>query len=199
LLESSLILYTRAAVAEDHVDRITTDWARVLPDLDTGAIAVIGRLVRASRLLEREIEKGLAAFDLTVTEFNALCALRRSGAPYRLSPKEVGVALLFSSGGLTKLLERLEARDLVTREPDPNDGRGVLVGLTPAGKALQERAMAAHRVNEEELLAPLSDNQRDTLTQVLRDLLVAFEASEGRMRPGTPPRLAAKQQTAPRG
>ena len=58
--------------------------------------------------------------------------------PHRLSPKEVGVSLLFSSGGLTKLLERLESRGLVAREPDPNDGRGVLVSLTAAGSDLQE-------------------------------------------------------------
>lgn len=170
----------------DHMDRITADWARELPELDTRAVAVIGRLVRATRLLEREIEKELASFGLTIAEFNALCALRRAGSPYRLSPKRLGEALLFSSGGLTKLLERLEARELVTREPDPNDGRGVLVCLTPSGKQLGEQAMTAHRVNEEQLLAPLSESERDALSAILRDLLVAFEAGVGRVRPLRP-------------
>lgn len=170
-------------MARDHMDRITSDWARELPELDTQAIAVVGRLERLTRLLEREIDKELVRFGLTIAEFNALCALRRSGEPYRLSPKRLGEALLFSSGGLTKLLERLEARDLVTREPDPDDGRGVLVGLTPTGKALGEEAMNAHRVNEAALIAPLSQSQREALTDILRDLLVAFEAGAGRVRP----------------
>ncbi len=169
------------------MDRITADWAHELPDLDTRAVAVIGRLVRATRLLEREIEKELGSFGLTMAEFNALCALRRSGSPYRLSPKRLGEALLFSSGGLTKLLERLETRGFVTREPDPSDGRGVLVCLTRAGKEVGEQAMTAHRVNEEELLAPLSESQREELGAILRDLLVAFEAGVGRMRPLRPP------------
>jgi DNA-binding MarR family transcriptional regulator len=96
----------------------------------------------------------------------------------------VGVSLLFSSGGLTKLLERLESRGLVAREPNPDDGRGVYVSLTAAGKKLQEEAMAAHQVNEEELLTPLTRIQREGLNSILRDLLIAFEASTGRMRPG---------------
>ena len=168
----------------DHVDRIIDEWAEQLPDLDTDAIALIGRLMRASRLLQLEVERSLSHFDLTINEFNTLNALRRAGNPHRLSPKDVGVSLLFSSGGLTKLLERLESRGLVAREPDPDDGRGVIVSLTPAGKKLQEDAMAAHQLNEEELLNPLTRNQRERLNSILRDLLIAFEASAGRMRPG---------------
>jgi len=168
----------------DHVDRIIDEWAEQLPDLDTDAIALIGRLMRASRLLQLEVERSLGHFDLTINEFNTLNALRRAGNPHRLSPKDVGVSLLFSSGGLTKLLERLESRGLVAREPDPDDGRGVIVSLTPAGKKLQEDAMAAHQLNEEELLNPLTRNQRERLNSILRDLLIAFEASAGRMRPG---------------
>ena len=175
-----------ARSSEDHVDRIIAEWAEELPDLDTDAIALIGRLMRASRLLQLEVERSLETFDLTINEFNTLNALRRSGPPHRLSPKRVGISLLFSSGGLTKLLERLESRGLVAREPDPDDGRGVLVSLTPAGKRLQEHAMAAHQVNEEELLQPLTADQRRKLNSILRDLLIAFEASAGRMRPGGP-------------
>jgi DNA-binding MarR family transcriptional regulator len=167
----------------DHVDRIVREWAGVLPELDTDAIALIGRVMRASRLLQLEVERSLANFNLTINEFNTLNALRRAGPPHRLSPKDVGVSLLFSSGGLTKLLERLESRGLVAREPDPNDGRGVLVSLTAAGKDLQDRAMRAHQVNEEELLTPLTREQRGALNSMLRDLLIAFEASAGRMRP----------------
>jgi len=175
----------------DHVDRIIREWVEELPDLETDAIALIGRVMRASRLLQLEVERSLANFELTINEFNTLNALRRAGPPYRLSPKEVGVSLLFSSGGLTKLLERLETRGLVAREPDPNDGRGVLVSLTPAGRDLQDRAMRAHQVNEEELLTPLTRPQRESLNSILRDLLIAFEASAGRMRPGAAPAPAA--------
>src|SRR5215475_2867648 len=79
--------------SSDHVDRILSEWGKELPDLETDAIAVVGRLMRASRLLQIDVEKSLGLFDLTISEFNTLCTLRRAGPPYRLSPKEVGVSL----------------------------------------------------------------------------------------------------------
>jgi DNA-binding MarR family transcriptional regulator len=170
-------------VAEDHIDRILAEWERERPELDLLPIAVVGRILRAARYLDREVERELARFGLTISEFNALSALRRTGAPYRLSPKHLSSSLLLSSGGLTKLLERLEAPGLIVREPDPDDGRGVLVRLTDAGKALQEEAFAAHRENEAELLAALDENERADLGDLLRNLLATLEAGEGRGRP----------------
>jgi DNA-binding MarR family transcriptional regulator len=166
------------------VDRIVAEWARENPELDTSAIALIGRVMRASRLLHLEVERPLAEFDLTITEFNTLNALRRAGPPHKLSPTDVGVSLLFSSGGLTKLLERLESRGLISREPNPDDGRGVMVALTPAGRQLQEEAMAAHQLNEEWLLSTLTRAQRERLNSILRELLVALEGNTPRVRPG---------------
>jgi DNA-binding MarR family transcriptional regulator len=167
----------------DHVDRIVAEWAREQASLDTDAIALIGRLMRSSRLLQLEVERSLAMFDLTINEFNTLNALRRSGAPHKLSPKDVGVSLLFSSGGLTKLLERLENRGLIAREPNPEDGRGVLVSLTDAGRELQEDAMEAHQINEEQLVSALTPAQRERLNAILRELLLALEAPTARLRP----------------
>jgi DNA-binding MarR family transcriptional regulator len=180
----------------DHVDRIIAEWAEEQPELDTEAIAVIGRVMRASRLLQLEVERTLEMFDLTITEFNTLNALRRAGAPHKLSPKDVGVSLLFSSGGLTKLLERLEGRRLISREPNPDDGRGVFVSLTPAGRQLQEEAMAAHRENEEQLLTPLTKIQRERLNSILRELLLALEAPTARVRPRPVARTAAPRRSA---
>jgi len=130
------------------------------------------------------VERSLAMFDLTINEFNTLNALRRAGRPHKLSPTDVGVSLLFSSGGLTKLLERLENRGLIAREPNPDDGRGVMVALTAAGRELQEEAMSAHQLNEEQLLAPLTGTQRERLNSILRDLLVTLESGNTRTRAG---------------
>jgi DNA-binding MarR family transcriptional regulator len=170
-------------MAGDHIDRIVSDWDRERPELDVRPVAVVGRILRAARYLEREIERELASFGLGLTEFNALSALRRAGRPHSLSPKQLGTALLLSSGGLTKLLERLEAEGLVSREPDPHDGRGVVVRLTDAGRRLQDEAFEAHLTNEEELLAPLDDEERAAVGDALRGLLTAFEAGAGRARP----------------
>ena len=169
---------------EDHVDRIVREWAEEYPSLDTKAMAVIGRILRIARYLERDVELELGRFGLSISEFNALSALRRRGEPHALSPTELSRGLMLSSGGLSKLVERLEARGLVVRTRDQTDGRGVVVALTEAGRDLQEAAIEAHVANENELLGPLDSETREELTRILRTLLVAFEGNAGRMRPG---------------
>jgi DNA-binding MarR family transcriptional regulator len=160
---------------KDHVDWIVEAWAREMPGVDTTPMALVGRLLRASRHLQRDIERRLAAFGLNITEFNVLAALRRTGSPYRMAPVELSRSLLLSSGGLTKRIDRLELHGFIERSPDPDDRRSVLVGLTPAGRELIEEAVSAHLRNEAVLIAPLSPEQRDALTGVLRTLLVSLE------------------------
>jgi DNA-binding MarR family transcriptional regulator len=165
------------------MDTIVAEWARERPELDLVEVAAVGRILRAARFLRAEVERELQRFGLNATEFNALSALRRSGPPYRLSPSELSAGLLLSSGGLTKVLERLESEGLITRERDPHDGRGVLVCLTDAGRQRQNQAYDAHLQNEHELLAPLAVAEREALSDILRSLLLAFESGAGRARP----------------
>ena len=83
-----------------------------------------------------------AAHGLEPWEFDVLAALRRAGAPYQLSPGQLVAETLVTSGTMTNRIDRLEARGLVRRLPDPADGRGVLVRLTDAGRGLVDTALA---------------------------------------------------------
>jgi DNA-binding MarR family transcriptional regulator len=169
--------------AQDHTGRILEEWQRESPELDMAPIAVIGRVLRAARYLERAVERELGLHGLNIAEFNALSALRRVGAPFQLTPSELSHHLLFTSGGLTKLLERLERSGLISREPGPGDRRVVLVQLTEEGRVRQEAAMRAHLANEEALLADLSAADREALSGMLRSLLLGLEEDERRRRP----------------
>jgi DNA-binding MarR family transcriptional regulator len=160
---------------KDHVDWIIEGWAREMPGVDTSPIAVVGRLLRASRHLQRGIERQLEAFGLNMTEFNILGALRRTGTPYRMTPAELSRSLLLTSGGLTKRLDRLELEGLIERSPALDDRRSVLVGLTPAGLTMIDEAVAAHLRNEARLIETLSPEEREALTRILRTLLASFE------------------------
>ena len=82
-----------------------------------------------------------------------LAALRRTGAPYELSPGRLLRETLVTSGTMTNRVDRLAARGLVERYPDPDDRRGVIVRLTPEGKATVDGAFAALLDAERELLA----------------------------------------------
>lgn len=176
-------------MTKDHVDWIVEEWARELPGVDTTAMAIVGRVLRASRHLQRDIERSLAPFGLNMTEFNILGALRRTGAPYRLAPVALSRSLLLTSGGLTKRLDHLELHGLVERSPDPEDRRSVLVELTPSGYQLVEEAVRAHLSHEARLIAPLSPAEQESLNAILRTFLVSL--ADG------PPQLTRRRARQP--
>jgi len=163
------------AESGDLVDRILEQWRRERPDLDTSPMSVIARMSRLSRFLERSIGEVLATHGLNESQFGVLAALRRAGPPHCLSPTALYSSLLISSGAMTNRLDRLTAAGLVTRVPDPHDGRSVLVMLTPKGLRLVDEAVEAHTENERRLLQTLTPSEARTLAGLLRKLLIEFE------------------------
>ena len=159
----------------DKVDAILAQWARQRPDLDTAPMGVIGRIARAARLLERELETVFQAHGLDSAGFDVLATLRRSGSPFLLSASALADAMMLARSSTTSRIDRLEAAGLVARIPDDADGRGIGVSLTVAGLAVIEEAVAAHVANEERLLAGLAPAVRDRLGADLRALLATLE------------------------
>lgn len=158
----------------DHVDTVLDQWEAERPELDVSPMAVVGRVSRAARLLERGVDRVLEEHGLGGGEFDLLATLRRSGAPYRLTPGALVASSMVTSGAVTARLDRLVAKGLVTRETDPSNRRSVLVTLTPAGRRAVDRALGAHVANEEALLAGLSAADRERLARLLRTLLVSL-------------------------
>jgi DNA-binding MarR family transcriptional regulator len=176
--ESEDKLSEREDSEDDHVDHVRALWEQVRPDLDTSSVAVIARLGRAAAYLDAGINERLADFGLTRNSWDVLASLRRTGPPYRLSPTELYRALMRSSGAMTHRLGELERAGLITRVPDPADGRGLLVELTPKGLELVDRVAPAHLERERELLAPLTEHEQATLAALLRKRLRAFEQTQ---------------------
>jgi DNA-binding MarR family transcriptional regulator len=155
---------------QDGVDLILEQWRRERPDLDPSPIGVIGRISRLARELEQRLEPVYRAHGLEPGWHDVLATLRRTGPPYRLRPSEFSNALMLTSSGTTKRLDRLEQAGLITREPDPDDRRGTLIALTTAGRRLIDTVTAAHLENERRLLSALSDAERERLAGLLRTL-----------------------------
>ena len=154
----------------DHVDLILTQWQRERPDLDRSPMAVVGRISRIARRIDLAQRATFARYDLDPPAFDVLATLRRSGEPYELTAGELMRSAMVTSGAITQRLDRLETRGLVRRGPHPDDGRVVLVSLTPAGRELYAaNAAKAVRVSEE-TLDPLSAREREQLLALLRRL-----------------------------
>ena len=161
--------------ARDEVDRIVDAWSRERPDLDFSPLQVLSRVGRLARHLERARRTAFAASDLELWEFDVLSALRRAGKPYQLSPKALLQQTLVSSGTMTNRIDRLVARGLVQRRTDPNDGRGILVVMTSAGRERVDAAIRTLLAAESELLERLSAPDQDRLSSLLRKLSLDFD------------------------
>ncbi|MFZ2504391.1 MAG: MarR family transcriptional regulator [Nocardioides sp.] len=158
----------------DEVDDLLDAWARERADLDLTPVAIFSRITRLGRHLDLARRDAFAAHEVESWEFDVLAALRRAGAPYELSPGRLLRETLVTSGTMTNRIDRLEARQLVTRRPDPNDRRGVLVRLTKAGKTAVDGAFEALVKAEKEWLGDLPEADRDRLAGLLRALLRPF-------------------------
>ena len=86
---------------------------------------------------------------------------------------------MLSSGAMTKRLDRLQEAGLVVRKADPEDRRGILVELSPAGRALVDRVVEAHLENEEHILSPLSAKEQRELAALLRRVILPLERENG--------------------
>ncbi len=142
-------------------------------------MGVLGRLKRLHDQVAARHEAVYQANGLTAASFDVLATLRRSGAPYALSPSELIAWTMVTSGTMTNRLDRLAAAGLVERKPNPEDGRGSVVALTPLGFDLIDRVVTAHVANQHEILSALGAEERAALDGLLRQWLGTFEAPEG--------------------
>jgi DNA-binding MarR family transcriptional regulator len=151
----------------DGVDEILDQWRRERPDLDPAPIGVVGRISRLAREIEQRLEAVYREHGLEPGWHDVLATLRRSGPPFRLRPTDLTAALMLTSSGTTKRLDRLERAGLVERT-------AVAISLTEEGLALIDRVTEAHLANERRILRSLTDADQRRLADLLRNLQVGL-------------------------
>src|SRR4051794_34280604 len=154
----------------DDVDDILDQWRAVRPELDPAPIGVVGRMSRLAREIEARLEPVYRDHGLEGGLHDVLATLRRGGPPYRMRPTDLTAAMMLTSSGTTKRLDKLEAAGLIARESDPNDRRGTLIALTDEGLRVIDATTPEHLANEASLLAALSASEQETLAALLRKL-----------------------------
>jgi DNA-binding MarR family transcriptional regulator len=125
----------------------------------------------ARRLLERE-RPLLEARGITMWQYAVLTCLARRPASTQL---ELASAIRYDKTRLIGLLDELEAKGLVRREPDPADRRARIVQITAKGRRRHAAAMADIRAMEDGLLSALTAEERAGLRSALARL--AFGAT----------------------
>ncbi len=165
-------------MAIDLIESLIADWERERPDLDASPMAIVGRVLRLSKLLEQQIGQALRPFDIHYTDFDVLATLRRSGAPFCITPTELRRSVLITSGAMTAVLRRLKNKGLVKRTPGQEDRRVLAVALTAKGRRLVDQAVAVRFEQAAENVTLLGKQELRRVAESLSKLLEQAQMSE---------------------
>ncbi|HEU4319237.1 MAG TPA: MarR family transcriptional regulator [Acidimicrobiia bacterium] len=155
-------------------------WRTSRPDLDFSSLEVNTRVLRAAHMIQTRLDSIADAYGLSHRgDLETLTELDLVGP---LTPSQLAEDLLLTSGGMTVRLNRLQAAGLIERQPNPRDGRGVLVRLTPAGEDLARDAIVTLLQAQSAMVEALEPSDRSRLAKLLRSLLTEL----GDMPPFTP-------------
>jgi DNA-binding MarR family transcriptional regulator len=161
----------------DAVDEIADQWARERPDVPVGSIGIVARVLRIAKSFADHRRRSLAALGVDSATFDLLATLRRSGAPFRMTPAELTQACLVTGGAISQRVARAEAAGLV-RTRRTAGGHTSSVELTPAGRERIDRDIAEFLAAEERLVAHLEPEERGELTRLLRVLNAGVRSAE---------------------
>jgi DNA-binding MarR family transcriptional regulator len=154
-----------------HTDLITNFYDKVdskeLPEvfLMTFPIAVIQKTIFAhAEIFLKE------KFDLLNSETDVLASLYTHGKV--LSPTQLYDLTIFSSGGMTKILKRLQERELICRKEDVNDKRCMLVCLTQSGEELIIKSLNEISKECNKYFEIFDEKEKEVFASLLKKILV---------------------------
>jgi DNA-binding MarR family transcriptional regulator len=122
-------------------------------------------LWRTADLLARRLEAVLKAADISPTQYNVLRILR--GAPDGLACGEIGHRMISRDPDITRLLDRLEKRELISRTREKKDRRTILTRITASGLELLSDLDGPVTDIHKQQLGPLGRERLKALAELL--------------------------------
>ncbi|KAA1418465.1 MarR family transcriptional regulator [Nocardioides humilatus] len=153
----------------DPIDEASRQWTKRWDAAD--AMHAVTSLMRVQQLVLARLDSLLRPHGLSFARYEALVLLVFSSRG-SLPLGKMGERLQVHPTSVTSIVRRLEASGLIVRVPHPEDGRAVLAEITPAGRALVERA-TADLVAAGFALDDLDQAQHNALSELLRPVRAA--------------------------
>lgn len=140
-------------------------------------LPMLRELARCYQAFEAYSSTHVRSLGLTPSQFDIVATL---GNTPGMNFRELGEKTLITKGTLTGVVDRLEAQKLVRRSASPEDGRSIIVSLTPAGERLFRRAFDTHLAHLRQALGALDETRLAQIESALRGLRETFAAADGR-------------------
>jgi DNA-binding MarR family transcriptional regulator len=137
------------------------------------ALSATGLIHQVSRELATVLERRLAPHHITTQQ----AALLINAARGETSPKRLTSLLGTDTAGMTRLLDRLEAKGLAERHSDPGDRRAIIIEVTQKGRALVPAVAPAFGRTAQDLLTGFSAAEVHQLAELLQRMLTNLAGS----------------------
>lgn len=124
-------------------------------------------IAKTRNILKNELEKELKPYGLTYAQRVILIRLCEKDG---LTQKELARDTYFEQSNMTLMLDKLELKGLIVREPKENDRRAYLVRITPKGRELYEPLVALGDAMIEKAFCGISQTQKEELSLVLQTI-----------------------------
>ena len=159
---------------DDFIHLMKKNW----PSAYQGLFFSLPRIERIGSHIDLRIGKLMADRGLITSDFHLITAIRRSNPtpPYELMPSELCNYMLFSWGGLTKVMKRLEDKGIITRISSCHDKRIRMIRLTDEGLRIVDDSVAELQEVHQQLLAGFTLEEIALLDKLLGKLLDNIES-----------------------
>ncbi|PGS50618.1 MarR family winged helix-turn-helix transcriptional regulator [Bacillus sp. AFS041924] len=134
-------------------------------EISTNSLRLYSEICKANRMLTDASINNINCFGLNLTEFAVLELLYQKGD---LPIQQIGKRILISSGNMTYVLDKLEARHYIKRLHCPKDRRVIYAVLTEEGKRVISSIFPVHKEMIHELFAQLNSVEKDMLIYLLK-------------------------------
>lgn len=162
-------------MSNDLTVKIAPDFEQRYPDSSAKATECAMNLVLTADLLEKHIASLLQPLNLSPATGLVLSILADSETP--ISPNHIADRLIISRASVTSLLDSLEKRGFVKRQPHPSDRRMLLVELTNAGRQVANQFRLIVHQHQKTWLSALNENEQEQLIQMLHRLQTSLKHS----------------------
>lgn len=152
---------------------VASAWQRELPDVPTRSVALVWLVKAVAVALRQGRAEVLDGLGIDAATLDLLSTLRRSGAPYRLTTRQLAQHCLVSAGAISQRITRAERDGLVSRSP--GQARSVQVSLTEAGHSLVERSAGDVLRADDEFAGGIGDADLERLEHLLSGWLTSLQ------------------------
>lgn len=142
---------------------------------DDLALKLFVVLSRANRTVSDRIQEDIKSYGVNPTEFAVLELLFHKGEQ---PIQHIGKRILLSSGSITYVVDKLEAKEYLQRKPCPEDRRVIYAAITEKGKELMEEIFPEHQKAIQEMFVKLNNSEKKRLINLLKKLGIPLQEDE---------------------